>query len=101
MIPLSYYLVLSAVLFALGLSGLVIHRRNLINLLLCIELLLLAVNTQLIALSYYLEHLSAQVMVFFVLTVTAAETAVALAILVRLFHAQGTIAIGSLNQLKG
>jgi len=65
MISLAHYLGLSAVLFALGLAGLVIHRRHLIQLLMCIELLLLAVNTQFIALSDYLDHLSAQIMVFF------------------------------------
>jgi|SRR6185312_6810014 len=101
MISLVHYLILSAVLFTLGLTGLVIHRHNLIHLLISVELLLLAINTQLVALSHYLEHLAAQTMVFFILTVAAAETAVALAILVTLFRARGTIAVSALNQLKG
>ena len=101
MITLTHYLILSSVLFALGLMGLAIHRHQLIKLLMCVELLLLAVNTQFIALSYYLDHLAAQIMVFFILTVAAAEAAVALAILVVLFRARGTIAVSALDQLKG
>ena len=101
MISLTHYLSLSAILFSLGLTGLMINRQSLIHLLMCIELLLLAVNTQFVALSYYLTHLSAQVMVFFILAVAAAETAVALAILILLFRTCGTIAVNALDQLKG
>lgn len=101
MVSLIHYLGLSAILFALGLAGLLIHRHSLLHLLMCIELLFLAINTQFIALGHYSSQLSGQIMVFFVLAVTAAETAVALAILVLLFRDRGTIEITSFNHLKG
>lgn len=100
-ITVIHYLVLGTALFAIGLLGLLINRHHLIHLLMCIELLLLSINTQFIALSYYFSELSGQIMVFFVLTIAASETAVALAILVLLFRVSHTIALTELNQLKG
>lgn len=101
MITLSHYLVVSAILFSLGLTGVVLNRNNLIVLLMCIELILLAVNTNLIAFSYFMNDLSGQVFVFFVLTVAAAEAAIGLAILVVLFRNRNTIHIQELDTLKG
>lgn len=101
MITLIHYLSLSALLFSIGIAGLIIHRHNLIHLLMSLELLLLAVNTQFIALGHYYHQHAAQSMVFFILATSAAETAVALAIVVFFFHARGTISITALNRLKG
>jgi NADH-quinone oxidoreductase subunit K len=95
------YLVLSAALFSLGLVGVVIHRQHLITLLMCIELILLAVNTNFIAFSHYLNDISGQVFVFFILTVAAAEAAIGLAILIVLFRQRRTIAIDQMAHLKG
>ena len=96
-----HYLGLSATLFSIGLLGLCIHRHHLIQLLICIEVLLLAINTQFVAVSYYAVDLSAQILVFFILAVTAAEMAVALAILILLFRERQTVILTQLNQLKG
>lgn len=101
MIPLSYYLVLSAILFGLGLAGIIINRKNVIILLMCVELLLLSVNTNFIAFSRYLNDVAGQVFVFFILTVAAAEAAIGLAILVALFRSRGTIEVDQLAKLKG
>lgn len=101
MIPISYYLVLSAILFGLGLAGIVINRKNVIILLMCVELLLLSVNTNFIAFSHYFNDISGQVFVFFILTVAAAEAAIGLAILVALFRSRATIEVDQLNMLKG
>jgi NADH-quinone oxidoreductase subunit K len=101
MIPLSYYLILGAIVFGLGLVGIMINRKNLIVLLMCIELLLLAVNTNFIAFSHYFNDISGQVFVFFILTVAAAEAAIGLAILMVLFRKRGTIDVEELNTLKG
>jgi len=101
MIPLSHYLIVSALLFGLGLAGIVLNRRNLIVLLMCVELMLLAVNTNFIAFSAYLHQNVGEVFVFFILTVAAAEAAVGLAILVVLFRNRGTINVQELNSLKG
>jgi len=101
MIPLSYYLVLGAILFAIGLVGIVINRKNIIVLLMSVELLLLAANTNFIAFSHYLSDLAGQVFVFFILTVAAAEAAIGLAILVVLFRTRRTIEIDELDMLKG
>jgi len=101
MIPLSYYLMLSAVLFGLGLAGIILNRKNLIVLLMCIELMLLAVNTNFIAFSHFLQENSGEVFVFFILTVAAAESAIGLAILVVLYRTRGTINVAELNTLKG
>lgn len=101
MIPLSYYLILSAVLFGLGLAGIIINRKNVIILLMCVELLLLSVNTNFIAFAHYLNDIAGQVFVFFILTVAAAEAAIGLAILVVLFRSRGTIEVDQLDKLKG
>lgn len=101
MIPLSSYLIVSAILFGLGLTGIIVNRKNMITLLMCIELILLAVNTNFIAFSQYLNLLSGEVFVFFILTVAAAESAIGLAILVVLFRNRGTINVQELDKLKG
>ena len=103
MIPigLDHYLVLSAVLFTFAMAGIFINRRNLILLLMCIELMLLAVNFNFIAFSRYLGDEVGQVFVFFILTVAAAEAAIGLAILVVLFRNRSSINVGELNKMKG
>lgn len=101
MIALTDYLIFSAILFGIGISGIFINRKNIIALLMCIELLLLAVNTNFIAFSHYLNDLSGQVAVFFILTVAAAEAAIGLAILVILFRKKNTIDVKELNSLRG
>ena len=101
MIPLSYYLILGAALFSIGVVGIFLNRKNLIILLMAIELMLLAVNMNFIAFSHYLGDLSGQVFVFFILTVAAAESAIGLAILVALFRNLKSINVADLNSLKG
>ena len=101
MIPLSNYLLLSALLFGLSLAGLVMNRRSIIKSLVCIELLLLSANFNFIAFSHYFHDVAGQVMVFFVLTVAAAEAAVGLAIMVVVFRNRRSIDIDALNELKG
>lgn len=101
MIPLSHYLILGAILFALSTAGIIINRKNVITLLMCVELLLLAVNTNFIAFSHFLNNLDGQVFVFFILTVAAAETAIGLAIIVVLYRHRKTIDVEKLNLLKG
>ena len=100
-IGLDHYLVLSAVLFTFAMAGIFINRRNLILLLMCIELMLLAVNFNFIAFSRYLGDEVGQVFVFFILTVAAAEAAIGLAILVVLFRNRSSINDGELNKMKG
>src|SRR6185437_7437245 len=101
MIALSDYLIVSAILFGLGVAGIFINRKNVIILLMCIELLLLSVNTNFIAFSRYLDDMAGQVFVFFILTVAAAEAAIGLAILVVLFRKKHTIDVEALDSLKG
>jgi NADH-quinone oxidoreductase subunit K len=101
MISLTDYLVLGAILFALGVVGIFINRKNIIVLLMCIELILLAVNTNFVAFSHFLGDTAGQVFVFFILTVAAAEAAIGLAILVVVFRNQGTIDVEELDSLKG
>lgn len=101
MIPLSYYLILSSIVFGLGLAGIFINRKNIIIVLMCVELLLLAVNTNFIAFSHYLQDLAGQVFVFFILTVAAAEAAIGLAILVVVFRSRHSIEVDELDTLKG
>jgi NADH-quinone oxidoreductase subunit K len=98
---LSHYLVLGAILFAISVVGIFLNRRNIIVLLMAIELMLLAVNLNFIAFSHYLGDLSGQVFVFFILTVAAAESAIGLAILVVLFRNLNTIDVEDLDSLKG
>ena len=101
MITLTHYLVLSAVLFAISIAGIFLNRKNIIVLLMAIELMLLAVNMNFIAFSHYLSDLSGQVFVFFILTVAAAESAIGLAILVILFRNLKSINVEDIDELKG
>jgi NADH-quinone oxidoreductase subunit K len=101
MIGLHHYLTVAAVLFVLSFAGIIINRRNLIVLLMCIELMLLAVNFNFIAFSRYLGDDTGQVFVFFILTVAAAEAAIGLAILVVLFRNRRSINVEELNTMKG
>ena len=98
---LADFLILGAVLFGLSVAGIFINRKNVIILLMAIELMLLAVNMNFIAFSHFLGDISGQVFVFFILTVAAAEAAIGLAILVVLFRNRGTINVGDLDTLKG
>jgi NADH-quinone oxidoreductase subunit K len=100
-LSLSHYLVLGAILFAISVVGIFLNRRNIIVLLMAIELMLLAVNLNFIAFSHYLGDLDGQVFVFFILTVAAAESAIGLAILVVLFRNLNTIDVEDLDALKG
>ena len=101
MIGLQHYLTLAAILFVISIAGIVINRRNLILLLMCIELMLLAVNFNFIAFSRYLGDTLGQVFVFFILTVAAAEAAIGLAILVVLFRNRRSINVQEFNAMKG
>ncbi len=100
-LTLGHFLSLGAMLFALSVVGIFLNRRNLIVLLMAIELMLLAVNTNFVALSHYLNDMHGQVFVFFILTVAAAESAIGLAILVLLFRSKSSISVDELNTLKG
>jgi NADH-quinone oxidoreductase subunit K len=101
MISLSYFLIFAAILFGLGLMGVIINRKNIITLLMSVELMLLAVNTNFIAFSHFMNNTLGEVFVFFILTVAAAEAAVGLAIMVVLFRRTGTIEVEKLDTLKG
>ena len=101
MITLSHYLILAAILFTIGVVGIFLNRRNLIVLLMAIELMLLAVNMNFVAFSHYLGDLSGQIFVFFILTVAAAESAIGLAILIVLFRNLKSIHVDDLGSLKG
>jgi NADH-quinone oxidoreductase subunit K len=100
-LTLGHFLSLGAMLFALSVVGIFLNRRNLIVLLMAIELMLLAVNTNFVAFSHYLNDMHGQVFVFFILTVAAAESAIGLAILVLLFRSRSGISVDELNTLKG
>jgi NADH-quinone oxidoreductase subunit K len=100
MIGLSHYLVLGTLLFAISVVGIFLNRKNVIVLLMCIELMLLAVNLNFVAFSHYLNDIAGQVFVFFILTVAAAESAIGLAILVVLFRNWRTINVDDLDSLK-
>ena len=100
-LTLSHYLVLGAILFAIAVVGIFLNRKNVIVLLMAIELMLLAVNLNFVAFSYYLGDMAGQVFVFFILTVAAAESAIGLAILVVLFRNLSTINVEDLDSLKG
>ena len=101
MITLTHVLTLSGILFAIAVAGVFLNRKNVIVLLMCIELMLLAVNFNFVAFSRYLDDTSGQIFVFFILTVAAAESAIGLAILVLLFRNVGTIDVEELGSLKG
>lgn len=98
---LSDYLIFSAILFSISVAGIFLNRKNIIIILMSIELMLLAVNTNFIAFSYYLGDVAGQVFVFFILTVAAAEAAIGLAILVVLFRNKRTINVEELDTLNG
>ena len=101
MIPLGHFLVLAALLFSIGVVGIFLNRKNLIVLLMAIELMLLAVNMNFVAFSHFLGDVSGQIFVFFILTVAAAEAAIGLAILVVLFRNLRSINVNDLGSLKG
>jgi NADH-quinone oxidoreductase subunit K len=100
-IGLTHYLSLAATLFTLGVFGIFLNRKNVIIILMCIELMLLAVNINFVAFSSFLNDLSGQVYTMFILTVAAAEAAIGLAILVVFFRNKGSIAVEEISQLKG
>jgi NADH-quinone oxidoreductase subunit K len=98
---LNQYLILGAILFVISLAGIFINRKNVIILLMAIELMLLAVNTNFVAFSAFLGNLEGQVFVFFILTVAAAEAAIGLAILVLLFRNKGSVSVEDLREMRG
>ena len=100
-ITLAHYLTLGAILFALAVVGIFLNRKNIIVLLMAIELMLLAINMNFVAFSHYLGDMHGQVFVFFILTVAAAESAIGLAILVLLFRTRTSINVDELHSLKG
>jgi NADH-quinone oxidoreductase subunit K len=101
MIGVTHYLVVSAILFTLGVLGIFMNRKNLIVILMAIELILLAVNLNLVAFSAALHDLVGQIFAMFVLTVAAGEAAIGLAILVIYFRSRGTISVDDVNRMKG
>lgn len=101
MIVLSNYLVFSSVLFVIGLTGVIINRKNIIVLLMCIEIILLSVNTNFLAFSRYIGDYTGQIFVFFILSVAAVEAAIGLAILVIIFRNRGTLDVRKIDNLKG
>jgi NADH-quinone oxidoreductase subunit K len=101
MIALSDYLIVGAILFAISVAGIFINRKNVIVLLMCVELMLLAVNINFVAFSHFLGDTAGQVFVFFILTVAAAEAAIGLAILVVLFRSKQSINVQDMDVLKG
>ena len=100
-IGLSHYLILASVLFCISIAGIFINRKNLIVLLMCIELMLLAININFVAFSQHWDNLAGQVFVFFILTVAAAEAAIGLAILVILYRNKQTINVADIDEMKG
>ncbi len=101
MIPLSNYLIVAAILFSLSVAGIFINRKNIIIILMSIELMLLAVNMNFIAFSHYLGDTAGQIFVFFILTVAAAEAAIGLAILIVLFRKRHSINVDDVSDMKG
>ncbi|QBZ82853.1 NADH-quinone oxidoreductase subunit 11 [Hydrogenovibrio crunogenus] len=101
MIALSDYLIFGAILFMVSMAGIFLNRKNVIVLLMSIELLLLAVNTNLVAFSHYLNDVTGQIFVFFILTVAAAEAAIGLAIIVLVFRNRKSINVDDLGSMKG
>lgn len=101
MIPTNNYLILAAILFGLSLIGIMLNRKNIILLLVCIELMLLAVNTNFVAFSHYYGGVTGQLFVFFILTVAAAEAAIGLALVMLLYRSRGNIDVDKMNHLKG
>jgi NADH-quinone oxidoreductase subunit K len=101
MIPISHYLIFASILFGLSLVGILLNRKNVILLLVCIELMLLAVNTNFIAFSHFYNSVAGEVFVFFILTVAASEAAIGLAIVLLLYRNRGNIDVDKMNQLRG
>jgi len=101
MVPLSSYLIVAAALFSIGVVGLFLNRKNVITILMCIELILLAVNINFVAFSHFLNDLGGQFFVFFVLTVAASEVAVGLAILITFYRLRRSIDVEDINALQG
>lgn len=101
MIALSDYLIFGAILFMISMAGIFLNRKNIIILLMSIELLLLAVNTNLVAFSHYLNDVTGQIFVFFIMTVAAAEAAIGLAIIVLVFRNRKSINVDDLDSMKG
>jgi len=101
LINLSHFLILAALLFMIGVVGIFLNRKNIIILLMAIELMLLAVNMNFIAFSYYLGYIAGQIFVFFILTVAAAEAAIGLAIIIIVFRNNRSIDVEDINRLKG
>jgi len=101
MVPLSSYLIVAAALFSIGVVGLFLNRKNVITILMCIELILLAVNINFVAFSHFLNDLGGQIFVFFVLTVAASEVAVGLAILITFYRLRRSIDVEDINALQG
>jgi NADH-quinone oxidoreductase subunit K len=100
-VSLGHYLVVAAILFTLGVAGIIVNRKNIIVILMSVELILLSVNINLVAFSAYLGDLTGQIYALFVLTVAAAEAAIGLAILVTYFRNRGTIAVDDIHMMKG
>ena len=101
MLSLQSYLTLSAIIFSIGITGIVINRKNIIIVMMCTELLLISVNFNFIAFSHFMQDLAGQIFVFFILTVAAAEAAIGLAILVVYFRNRGSIAVEDIHMMKG
>ncbi|MDX8414565.1 MAG: NADH-quinone oxidoreductase subunit NuoK [Mariprofundales bacterium] len=101
MVPLSSYLIVAAALFSIGVVGLFLNRKNVITILMCIELILLAVNINFVAFSHFLNDLGGQIFVFFVLTIAASEVAVGLAILIAFYRLRRSIDVEDINALQG
>ena len=101
MIGLGQYLTVAAILFTLGVAGIILNRKNIIIILMSVELILLSVNLNLVAFSSFLHDLTGQVFALFILTVAAAEAAIGLAILVAYYRNSGTIAVEDINAMKG
>ncbi len=100
-IELNHYLIVAAILFTLGVAGIILNRKNIIIILMSVELILLSVNLNLVAFSAFLGDLTGQVFALFILTVAAAEAAIGLAILVTYFRNRGSIAVEDINMMKG
>jgi NADH-quinone oxidoreductase subunit K len=100
-IGIEHFLLVSAIIFVIGICGLFLNRKNIITILMSIELMLLAVNINLVTFSVYLQNLSGQVLAFFILTVAAAEAAIGLAILVTYYRNRGSVEVEDINSLKG
>ena len=100
-VSISHYLTLSIIIFAIGIVGIFLNRKNVIIILMCIELILLSVNINLVSFSIYLQNLTGQIFTMFILTVAAAEAAVGLAIIVIYFKNKGSIQVEKISSLKG